>query len=325
MLEENVQCPLIQKCYFRTSVEDPYSKVLIQITDRCNMNCRHCFVKATSSGNDIDLECFEQKILPNLLNWKTKKVTLTGGEPLLNRDIYKFCKILVQHNIEVGLCTNGLLLDDELMNKLNALKQVHINISMDAFSEVGYSKFRGVTEYQHKIMKTIEKASKQGLLKGLLCTPNKYSTMDDYIKLANYAKSIGAKYLLYNPIAPLGRGASNYIKCGVDDSFLIYIYEKTKELIDNRFNITYVRFPSSSEDYVGSCMYNKLFYIYVNGDVVKCPYVSFASNMDSEVNNHIIGNVFVNMVSDQRLGNDYLNNGDCLAHRKSEVTIDEIC
>jgi hypothetical protein len=72
-------------------------------------------------------------------------------------------------------------------------------------------------------------------------------------------------------------------------------------------------------------MYNKLFYIYVNGDVVKCPYVSFASNMDSEVNNHIIGNVFVNMVSDQRLGNDYLNNGDCLAHRKSEVTIDEIC
>ncbi|MRT44633.1 radical SAM protein, partial [Xylella fastidiosa subsp. multiplex] len=34
-------------CYFRTSVEPPYRKALIQICEPCNEKCAHCFVSAT--------------------------------------------------------------------------------------------------------------------------------------------------------------------------------------------------------------------------------------------------------------------------------------
>jgi MoaA/NifB/PqqE/SkfB family radical SAM enzyme len=31
-------------CYFRTTVDTPYRKALVQITERCNLRCAHCFV-----------------------------------------------------------------------------------------------------------------------------------------------------------------------------------------------------------------------------------------------------------------------------------------
>ena len=42
-------------CYFRTSVEKPHRKALIQIDERCNLHCVHCFVSATTRGASMPL------------------------------------------------------------------------------------------------------------------------------------------------------------------------------------------------------------------------------------------------------------------------------
>ena len=53
-------------CYFRTSTIAPERKALVQITERCNLHCAHCFVSAGREGIDISLEQMEEAVLPRL-------------------------------------------------------------------------------------------------------------------------------------------------------------------------------------------------------------------------------------------------------------------
>ncbi|MCT4507272.1 MAG: radical SAM protein [Tepidibacter sp.] len=316
MIDKIYSNAINQICYFRTSVKKPNSKVLIQITNRCNMNCKHCFVKATSNGFDINVENFNKYIVEQLRIWKTKRVTLTGGEPLLHKDIFHFAKILNDNDISVAICTNGMLLGNDLINKFNELNDIHINVSLDGFSETSYSNFRGVNNKFFSVKQTIEHIGKIGLLKGILVTPNIYSSIDEYVDLCKFAKANNAKYVLFNPIAPLGRGVDNVNICGVSDSFLNNLYASTAKLKDSNFDINYIRFPIIKKSKIANCIYNRLYYIYANGNITKCPYVSFSQNMEEKANidglTNIIGNVFNGAI--EKVEYDIEDYGECIAH-----------
>lgn len=73
-------------CYFRTSVVHPYRKALVQITERCNLTCAHCFVSAGPYGDTMPLEEIRTKVVPRLSDSRVTRVTLTGGEPFVHPD-----------------------------------------------------------------------------------------------------------------------------------------------------------------------------------------------------------------------------------------------
>jgi hypothetical protein len=58
---------LASSCYFRTSVEGDGRKALIQITERCNLHCAHCFVSSGDWGEHMSAQDFAGKVLPRLL------------------------------------------------------------------------------------------------------------------------------------------------------------------------------------------------------------------------------------------------------------------
>lgn len=307
-----------QKCYFRTSVEYPYSKTLIQITNRCNMKCKHCFVEANSDGRDISLNEFKNEVMTHLEKWKTTRVTLTGGEPLLNENILDFVELLETKKITVGICTNGMLITEEFIKKISKYKNLHLNISLDGFSEESYSKFRGVENKFNLIKKNIELAGFYNILQGILVTPNNYASIDEYVHLCKFAMKNNAKYVLFNPIAALGRGTESILSCGVSLEFLNTLYLKTKEFQNETFSVSYMRFPNNNT-LIGECILNRLYYIYSDGNVTKCPYVSFAnakapiykfnSNIDFE-----LGNIFKEEVEAKEFDIASYTNVDCIAH-----------
>jgi MoaA/NifB/PqqE/SkfB family radical SAM enzyme len=43
-------------CYFRTTAERNSRKALVQIDERCNLYCAHCFVSATKQGHTMDYD-----------------------------------------------------------------------------------------------------------------------------------------------------------------------------------------------------------------------------------------------------------------------------
>ena len=73
----------------------------------CNLNCTYC---DTKWANEIDCEYDEmtpEEILDYIEETKVKNITLTGGEPLLQKDIYKLIKMIIEKGYRVEIETNG--------------------------------------------------------------------------------------------------------------------------------------------------------------------------------------------------------------------------
>lgn len=118
----------------------------ISVTDRCNLRCKYC-MPACGITNKLhsELLSFEEieKIVKIGVSLGIDKVRLTGGEPLVRKDIVELVKILA--NIEglkdISMTTNGALLKDYILRlKKAGLKRV--NISLDTLQE---EKYRDIT------------------------------------------------------------------------------------------------------------------------------------------------------------------------------------
>ena len=290
-------------CFFRSALVPPDLKIMIQVTERCNMQCKHCFLSATSEGCDLLYSDFRNKIIQQLINSNVKKVTLTGGEPLLHPFIIDIIRALYSANIETCLCTNGLLITENLLRELSTLR-VHFNISLDGVSEYSYIPFRKLdnnTRQLDTILQNIMLVGSYGMLNGILTTPNKLIRKEEYLLICDFAIKSGAKYLLMNPLSPFGRGRyANNLALETDEMLAI------QELLDNHmknthnnksFELVYIRFPGRHHKKTASCPAGLIPYIFINGDVAICPYLVFAAeNNDNQYSksDFIIGNILSN-------------------------------
>lgn len=268
----------ISACYFRSTVKYPYKKVLLQITERCNLKCQHCFVSATSQGKELSIEDIKNKIIPKLVQSKTIKVTLTGGEPLVHNNILEIIKLLRSNNIEISICTNAVNVTEDLIILAKKLGGIHFNVSLDGFNEKSHGTFRGNNSKLlfNKIIHNISRLGQEGLLNGVLVTPNIYAELYEYKELTEFAKKTGANYVLFNPLSKFGRGQDSLLK-GYSSDLLQKIREITNDLSDDKFEVVYIRFPEKGK-HIGDCPLGRVLYVFVNGDVAICPYIAFASN-----------------------------------------------
>src|SRR6266571_1894166 len=116
-------------CYFRTSVGGSGRKALVQITERCNLHCAHCFVSSTAAGSDMAVDSFVDRVLPRLMEARVQRLTLAGGEPFVHPEILEFCAAAVEAGLPVGVCTNATQTTDAQIDHLAALGSVHVNVS----------------------------------------------------------------------------------------------------------------------------------------------------------------------------------------------------
>src|SRR5215472_3425070 len=96
-------------CYFRSTVADGSRKALVQITERCNLHCAHCFVSATQYGDRMQLADIERRVVPQLARAKVSRITLTGGEPFAHPQPIEVARLFHDAGMSVGFCTNATL------------------------------------------------------------------------------------------------------------------------------------------------------------------------------------------------------------------------
>lgn len=105
----------------------PYFKtILIFITNRCNLNCEHCFDRANVHGLEEMSFDYIKTIIDS--NPQVDKYDIMGGEPLLHSEIDKIFKYLAEKNKKIGLYTNGFLLD----NFKDDYKNLRLNMAFHA-------------------------------------------------------------------------------------------------------------------------------------------------------------------------------------------------
>jgi len=287
-------------CYFRTSVSGDGRKALIQITERCNLHCAHCFVSSGDWGDHLPLADVVETVLPRLRRARVERITLTGGEPFVHPSIMGICRAIASAGLPVGLCTNATQTTDEQIAELRALGGVHVNVSFDGFRPESHGKFRGSVSSFAVTKATTEKFAAAGLLQGLLSTPNALTNPDEFAALCEFAVQVGAEYVLMNPLSSFGRGVKSKGRLAADEAQMRAIQAVTARFAERGLDLAHIRFPNDDKP-LGGCDAGKLIYVFATGDTAVCPYLVFAARTpDSRYadSDFLVGNILQGEVAE---------------------------
>lgn len=119
----------------------------ISVTDRCNLNCLYCQPMAKRkvlSHNEVLRYEEIIRIVKCFAKSGISKIRITGGEPLVKKDISTLIKVIkeVENIKEVALTTNGVLLE-KMAISLKENKLDRINISIDSLDRRKYQEITG--------------------------------------------------------------------------------------------------------------------------------------------------------------------------------------
>ncbi|MEV0196347.1 radical SAM protein [Nonomuraea sp. NPDC050691] len=263
-------------CYFRTSVPGDQRKALVQITERCNLHCAHCFVSSANWGDHMRLRDLTETVFPRLRRARVERLTLTGGEPFVHPDIMAICRAVSDMGMPLGICTNATQTSPEQIAELAGLGNVHINVSFDGFRRESHGKFRGNTTSFDTTLATTRAFAEAGLLQGLLSTPNALTNVEEFAALCSFAVEVGAQYVLMNPLSSFGRGVKSQGRLAADAGKMRAIRDVTEQFRDQGIDVVHIRFPNDSKPLAG-CDAGKLIYVFADGQTAICPYLVFAA------------------------------------------------
>ena len=198
------------------------------ITRLCNLKCTHCYLPAgfvdtseLTNGNfhlsdiqnsheysrDAELsqsQCFRvideiAEINPHIL------LILTGGEPLLRPDILEISKYASDTGFLVVMGTNGVLLNDEVVEKMQGHGVTGAGISLDSIQPTNHDRFRGMEGAWKATMNGVE-ALKRAQLDFLVQTSVTQWNYDEIPEIVEFAYQLGAKVLNLYFLVRTGRG-----------------------------------------------------------------------------------------------------------------------
>lgn len=218
----------------------PYN-VLIELTHRCNLSCKHCLVVP----EDRPELCTDKikDILDQLIDEGTFYVGWTGGEIFTRSD----CCDILDYAREKGffqiLLTNGTLIDEERADFIKIIQPAGIEISLlGAISET-HDSITQVPGSFDKTIRAIRLLVQRGMVvytKTTLMTLN----ISEYEQIKNLSTSLGAIPKNIASVLPKISGARD------PQQYTISWQERVKYLHDESFNSSFV--PADDETPAGS-------------------------------------------------------------------------
>ncbi|MGI5970880.1 MAG: GTP 3',8-cyclase MoaA [Oscillospiraceae bacterium] len=197
----------------RDGLERTIDYLRVSVTDRCDLRCVYCMpeegVKALDHGSLLSYEEI-MRLARIFASLGIKKIRLTGGEPLVRKDIHRLVAELKSINgiKTVVMTTNGTLLEENLPELICAGLD-GVNISIDAIDE---DVFRRITRRSgvDRVRRSIEAAvASPGLRVKLNCVPTELN-ITQLVPLARFAGELGVP-LRFIELMPIGEGKS--LKC----------------------------------------------------------------------------------------------------------------
>ena len=100
---------------------------VVEVTDQCNLKCKHCYDVFTGSHSISRQE--EDLIIKNLQSVFCKRVTLSGGEPLIvGKNLFTFAQRLKEKDMKVVVVTNGTLVNSFAADLFDVFEYVQISL-----------------------------------------------------------------------------------------------------------------------------------------------------------------------------------------------------
>lgn len=203
-----------------------------ETTRRCNLKCVHC---RSSSELEVDEHpdfSLEEAYatIDNIVAYANPVLVLSGGEPLLRKDIFDIAQYGTDKGLRVCIATNGTLVTDEVCEKMKATGIRMVSLSLDGASPETHDDFRNQKGAFEGTMRAIDLLNKHGipfLVNSSFTERNKNEIPEIY----SLVRDLGATAWYMFMIVPTGRGEDimeELIPEGVYDEILEWHYQAEK-------------------------------------------------------------------------------------------------
>lgn len=253
--------------------------ISLQVTEKCNLRCKHCYASAGEANYSHELTVDEWKNIidsvDEIANHKRVIPIITGGEPFVRKDIMQIIDYTMSKMPNVVVVTNALLLTQETIEQLKARKGLLVQVSLDGACRETHEYIRGQGTFD-KTLENIKALIKAGIRIGLspICTEKFFEEIDAYFELA---KELGVVTVQLQPVQYIGRAMKDPNIKRLNGDKLI---QKIMELYFNESYYPLVREGLESRSVIHVRGLNKLkncgtgqgtIYICANGDIYSCP------------------------------------------------------
>ena len=158
-------------------------------TARCNLQCPHCY--ASIYVRDRELDTNEKiRLIREMSEIGVEHIGLSGGEPLIHRDLPVILKEIFDHGMTITMVTNGTIMNE----RIDGPRDIH-------------DRLRGPGVYD-RVMKTVNALRNKGIEYATIMAVGKhnYRYTSEYIDIAS---RVNAEHAALIPVMPVGRAYVN--------------------------------------------------------------------------------------------------------------------
>jgi len=173
-------------------------------------------------------------------------VVITGGEPLLRKDLSECGKLLRENGFRWGIVTNGFAYDEDMHNKLISAGMGSITVSLDGLEE-SHNRLRNNPNSFERAVKALKLIVSCTRLNYDVVTCVHPKNISELPELKDFLISINVKNWRFFTIAPIGRASNNPEMLLANKQ----IQQLMEFIAENRRNDPRINLYFSCESYVG--------------------------------------------------------------------------
>lgn len=260
----------------------------LEVVAACNLTCTHCFAGSLPRHEDPLTLVELDDLFGQMAALGTFRLGLTGGEPLLRKDLFQIIDLATDHGLCPCVTTNGLLITEEIAREFGRRELVWLNVSLEGASAGTNDLVRGAGTFDRVLerIRILRDHSRFTLAFTILS-----SNLHEIRACAELAEELGAGTAVFRPLYPVGVARHHLELMPSYEQYNAALNELTQLQSDHEFGIRHIDpFSPASRSDAQSVIYqnhgcgagNLVCSVSISGDVSPCSFLgrdSYTANV----------------------------------------------
>ena len=222
----------------------------IDVTNRCNMNCRHCRNGRLRPEEITQLNLAEfTDVVDQALALGCQWINVCGGEPMVHPNILQLVEY-ASHRCHTNLLTNGYLIDLECAESLRAAGVGMVQLSLDGASPQVHNTMRRNKHAFERVVRAVDALHATGIPVCFMVTMSRanYETLP---RIMQVAQDLGVDFVNLRRLIPQGNGSDGFDQLGLNRTEVASLLAEARRLeIDHSIGICLFPFYPFGDDQI---------------------------------------------------------------------------
>lgn len=180
--------------------------VHLEVVSACNLTCTHCFAgELPRREKRLTLDEID-RLFGEMAALGAFRLGLTGGEPLLRKDLFQIIDLALKHGLAPCVTTNGLLITEEIAREFGKRELVWLNVSLEGATAETNDRVRGEGTFA-KVLDRLAVLRRH--TRFTLAFTIMSSNVQEIEACAALAHEVGADTAVFRPLYPVGVARHN--------------------------------------------------------------------------------------------------------------------